>query len=365
MTRQGKPARQIIVHVVPALPPLINGLGDYGAILAQELARRGVRSRFVVAGMPPATDVRFNVGDGQIQVVWRQQAEALAEALETAGADTVLLHFVGYGYAYRGLCFWLVKGLQQWKSKAAGRRLVTMFHELYAFGPPWRSSFWTSLPQRRIALALAGASDALVCGYALIEARLRAWRPLAEIRRLPVFSNVGELTDPEPLGEREPIAVVFGGADPRRRLYKRLCQERKLLHQLAVKEVVDIGPCTEVPSLLGGLPVRSFGILPGSEISAIMARARVGLADYPLHVVAKSGILAAYHAHGLLSVNVSPVGRLVDDIADGQHFAGISTLKKISFDAEAIAARGHQWYRGHDRARTARVFAGVTCAIGR
>lgn len=26
-----------------------------------------------------------------------------------------------------------------------------MFHELYVLGPPWRASFWTSVPQRRIA----------------------------------------------------------------------------------------------------------------------------------------------------------------------------------------------------------------------
>jgi hypothetical protein len=87
--------------------------------------------------------------------------------------------------------------------------------------------------------------------------------------------------------------------------------------------------------------------------------------DYPFHVVAKSGILAAYHAHGLLCVNVSRTGRLVDDIAEGRHFVGVATLQNGCFDPEAVAARGHQWYRGHDRARTARVFADVTGAINR
>jgi hypothetical protein len=155
---QDRPSRQSIVHVVPALPPLINGLGDYAALLAEDLAKLGVDSRFVVAGMPPADNVQFEVGDFQVQVVREQQTEALVDALEVAGADTVLLHFVGYGYAKRGLCFWLAEGLQQWKSRSPRRRLVTMFHELYAFGLPWRSSFWTSLPQRRIARALASSS---------------------------------------------------------------------------------------------------------------------------------------------------------------------------------------------------------------
>jgi hypothetical protein len=347
------------------LPPLVNGLGDYAAILAQELAKLGVHSRFVVAGMPPASGVSFEVGECQVQVVREQQAETLTAALEAAEADTVLLHFVGYGYAHWGLCFWLVEGIQKWKSRSPGRRLVTMFHELYAFGPPWRSSFWTSLPQRRIARALTLVSDAIVCGYALIEARLRAWRPTAEVRRISVFSNVGELTDPAPLSKREPIAVAFGGAGRRRRLYERLQQEGELLKQLAVEEVVDIGPPTAVPPAIGSIPIRSLGILASSEVSAIMAKARAGLGEYPFHVVAKSGILAAYHAHGLLCVNVSRNGRLVDDIAEGRHFVGVATLENGCSDAEAIAARGHEWYRGHDRARTAKLFADMTAAARR
>jgi hypothetical protein len=361
-TQDSSTRRQSVVHVVPALPPRVNGLGDYAAILAQELAKLGVDSRFVVAGMPPARDVCFEVGECQVQVVRKQQADTLTAALEAAEADTVLLHFVGYGYAHWGLCFWLLQGLRRWKRGSPGRRLVTMFHELYAFGPPWRASFWTSPPQRRIARALARGSNAIVCGYTLIERKLRTWQPTAEVRCTFIFSNVGELTYPAPLSEREPFAVAFGGAGSRRRLYERLRQKRKILSQLAVQEVVDIGPSTEVPSALVGVPVRPLGILPSSEISAIMSRARVGLADYPLHVVAKSGILAAYHAHGLLCVNLSPVGPAIDDIVEGRHFVGPATLDEGVFDAEAIAARGHLWYQSHDRAGTARLFAEVVSA---
>lgn len=88
-----------IVRVVPALPPPVNGLGNYEAILAQELANVGVISRFVVASMPPATSICFRAGLSAVQVVREQKAAALIEALELASADTVLLHFVGYGYA--------------------------------------------------------------------------------------------------------------------------------------------------------------------------------------------------------------------------------------------------------------------------
>lgn len=345
-----------IAQIVPALPPAINGLGDYAAILASELSNLGVDSRFVVAGMPPATGMCFEAGRFGVQVVREQKAEALVEALEAAGTETVLLHFVGYAYAHWGLCFWLVDGLRQWKSRSPDRRLITMFHELYAFGPPWRASFWTSLPQRRVACALALLSDAIVCSNTLVERSLRVWKPTARIHRLPVFSNVGELSNPAPLSEREPLAIVFGGTGFRRRLYERL-RKKGDFSQLPIKQIVDIGPPMVVPVVVGDIPIHPLGILPLAAISAIMTRANVGLADYPLHRIANSGILAAYHAHGLLCVNLSSQGRLVDDVADGQHFVGATTLQNGCFDAEAIAALGHRWYRGHDRACAARAFA--------
>ncbi len=349
---------QRISHIVPSLPPVTGGVGDYGYILAQEMRRYRIDGGFVVTDGPTNGDETLGAEGWSVQVLADRSAAALVVTLEEAAADIVLLHFVGYAYAHWGLCAWLVQGLRTWKAGSGQRRLVTMFHELYAFGPPWRASFWTFLPQRRIARALALDSSAIACGYALIAGRLRTWRPSVTVHLLPVFSNVGELSDPPPLAAREPVAVVFGGAVARRRLYESIDRWPHLLADLGIEEILDIGPPLAVPSAIAEVPVRALGTLPGPEVSRTMTAARVGLVDYPLHVVGKSGIIAAYLAHGMLCVNLSTVGRLMDDVVDGRHFTGAASLRRGAVDhPQQIALEGYQWYQHHNRACTARLFA--------
>ena len=71
--------------------------------------------------------------------------------------DSVVLQLSGYGFDKRGAPLWLLKEIE-------GRRrhiksFGVFFHELYAFGPPWSSSFWLSPVQRHIACRLAVLSD--------------------------------------------------------------------------------------------------------------------------------------------------------------------------------------------------------------
>src|SRR6266513_2083086 len=55
--------------------------------------------------------------------------------------DHVLLHYVNYGFQKRGVPFRLLTILQALVEQHRGR-MVTIFHELYASGPPWTSAFW-------------------------------------------------------------------------------------------------------------------------------------------------------------------------------------------------------------------------------
>ena len=83
----------------------------------------------------------------------------------------------------------------------------------------------------------------------------------------------------------------------------------------------------------------------------------MGLVDYPLHVVTKSGIVAAYLAHGMLWVNLSEVGSLPEGLAEGREFVHPASLAstRAEVNVEEVAAAGHAWYRTHDRAATARL----------
>jgi hypothetical protein len=344
----------VITHIATGLPPQIDGVGDYACQLAAAMRMHGVESRFVV---PPA-EAAPTAGAFPVTVLMQRAASDLADALEAGSPQTVLLHFSGYGYAESGMCWWLVDGLRRWKSGAEGRRLITVFHELYATGLPWQRSFWTALPQRRIARGLAAISDAAVTTSARAAATLARWCPNLRLVLNPVFSNVGECSAPPPLQSRGPFGVIFGKEASRRRAYAALRKGdygiAKGLRRLGVERVWDIGPLVPTPAAVAGLPVEPLGPLASAAVSARLAQARVGLADYPLHVLTKSGIMAAYFAHGLLAVNTSTVGRLPGDLKEGRHFVGPARLADPRVDGQAVATEGHGWYCGHGRDATAK-----------
>jgi hypothetical protein len=337
----------VITQITTGLPPQVDGLGDYAFLLGRALQQRGVDSRFVI---PPTQAAPVALGFLVRSLTGRSPTD-LSDALEAGPAETVLLHFVGYGYAPSGLCGWLVAGLRRWKAKEGARRLVTVFHELYATGPPWQRSFWVSPLQRRIARDLAALSDAALTTSSANAATLARWRPDLKVIVSPVFSNVGECAAPVPLASRGPFGVIFGKEASRRRAYAALENAGRAvgdgLRWLGVERLWDIGPPMPAPPAVAGLPVERLGALDAAAVSARLVQARAGLADYPLHVLTKSGVMAAYFAHGLLAVNTSTDGTLPHGIEEGRHFVQPFRLSNPTFRAQSVADAGYTWYRPH------------------
>jgi hypothetical protein len=300
-----------LIQVVPQLPPAPEGVGSYAAALAGGLRERlGVETRFVAGDSVP----------------------------EALSGSTLLLHYANYGYQTRGCPVSLVRGLLRWR-RSAGYRLVTMFHEVYANGPPWRSSFWISPLQRQLAAALARGSDGVVTSLALYAGLLTRLAPGVEVHVSPVFSTVGEPARVPPLRERRPAMVVFGGPGVRGRAYG---EGREALaaacRTLGIEEVLDIGPALSSPQpALGSIPVRTLGPLPAAEVSRLLLGSLAGFLAYPPAFLPKSTIYAAYCAHGLLPVH--------------------SGEKADAGDAQARATAAREWYLGHSLARQAELFA--------
>lgn len=333
------------LQITPAFPPDISGVGDYAAVLSAKFDEAGEPMATLVA-RPGARDAHRT---DDVTYLPQPKAEALAQAID--GYDRVLLHFSGYGYARRGLCRWLVDGLSRWKARSHRRRLVTMFHEVYATGPIWRSSFWTLAAQRRIARDLAMLSDAGFVSSEGGQHQLARLAPDLPLELLPVFSNMGEPEQPRPLSDRSGQAVVFGGQARRDRVYKELGQAdvavADCLGQAGVTEIIDIGPEMDVPKQVAGCPVKVLGPRPTKEVSAELSDARIGLIDYPGHVFTKSGIAAAYFSHRLVVVNTSPIGGFPTDLKDGEQFLRLESFARGGCEPQAIADAGHRWYQQH------------------
>jgi hypothetical protein len=338
-----------IVQIVSSLAAGAGGVADCAWLLADTLGSRGIESRFVV------TDGGEEIGNFSIEGLRERTGEAVAQTLVVIGAGTTLLHFVGYAYERRGLCGWLIDGLARWKAGDDRRRLLVMFHELWAFGPPWRSSFWTHPLQRRIAFRLAVLADGWVTSTELYARRLhRLGAGGKPSLVLPVPSNVGEPENLARLTERPTIAVVFGQRPLRRQVYQSWRKFMPLLIGAGIERIADIGdPLEEGAMALCSLPVQRHGFLPADAASEVLRTTRLGLLVYPIDFAAKSGVLAAYAAHGVLPVLSSPTPGAADGLVPGTNLCLIGTPgDKLVDRGDGIATAARRWYDGHDLATT-------------
>lgn len=315
-----------VLQIVPHLPPPFEGVGTYAAALAGALGGAlGGDSRFLV-GDPAWT----GTGNGARAVAARTAADLLAGI---ADADAVLLHYANYGYQARGCPAWLVEGMKRWSG-----RLVTVFHEVCAAGPPWRSSFWLRPAQRRLAAALVRRSDALATTLDVYAGLLRPWAEGREIAVLPVFSTVGEPAEVPAFGERTRRIVVFGGAGVRGRAYGPFLPAlARAAGEIAAEEIWDIGPPRPLPERAGDVPIRSLGVLPAAEVSKILLGSAAGFLAYPPDFLPKSTIFAAYCAHGTLPICAW------EPSLDGAPFP----LWRGAGDPAAVAMAARRWYAGH------------------
>jgi hypothetical protein len=188
---------------------------------------------------------------------------------------------------------------------------------------------------------------------------LLEWKPRAHIASMPVFSNVGEPEHVPPLGARRPSAVVFGLAGVEDRLFRDLRpQLERAIVCLGIEEIIDIGPrFLKPPTSLAGVPVISKGTLPPFAISELLQQARFGFVAYPFDVLGKSGVFAAYAAHGTLPVVFAARRGSFDGLQAGRHFLDGLKLRE-TFDVHELAMIPSElsaWYEGHSAKNQARL----------
>ena len=352
-----------ILQIVPKLPPAISGVGDYALLLARRLrAAHDIRTSFIVCD--PSCEVGQDLDGFSVDRIDTRRPDDLERRIGAPGMPaTVVLHYVGYGYQKRGCPFWLVRGLESWKKRDADRRLLVMFHELYASGPCWRSSFWTSPLQRGLVKSLALLSEHCVTNQRVSRESLEGMtlRPESHFSVLPVFSNVGEPDLPACLAGREPRMIVFGSAAWRRQAYHE--QSGALVHacrELGITEVADIGPrCGDIPKL--AVRCATKGSLPAELVGREMRNARAGFFTYPAPCLGKSSIFAAYAAHGLLPVTYAEnSAENKDGVRPNEHYLPVSPSYRCNAQhVENVAREAHAWYEGHEMSVQAMLYAGV------
>jgi hypothetical protein len=348
--------RATMIQVVPRRAAEPNGVADHALALARALRAYGGANSVFLSGTPTA-DAMPVEDDWKTVCVPKREARILADTVQLLSAETnaraVVLHLSGYGYQKRGVPVWLVHGLQIW-SRCAGRvPLVTIFHELYATGRPWQSSFWLSPLQKHIARSILNLSSAAITPTDLYRNRLSEWRDgnAIEITPMPVFSNVGEPgCGPAPCA-RTAAAVVFGLAGVENVIFgSHRAEIERIISALGIEKIFDIGPrFSATPHTLAGAPVISKGALPQGAVSELLQRARFGFVAYPLDFIGKSGVFAAYAAHGVVPIVLSDTRGAFDGLHPDRHFLDGLRLGTGAGaeDLASIQRKLFAWYTSH------------------
>ena len=343
------------------LPPKLDGVGHYSLALAKEMARNhGVLTRFVVGDLEWGGG---NISDFPVYRLSEHTAEAFCSLLAEVCAEvsktnssmscTVILHLSAYGYHKHACPFWLEEGLRWWLGEGEQRRLLTIFHELYAIGPPWKKIFWFSPFQRMIAIRILKMSELVLTVAQKYGDRLHEWDPrkIGKITVFPPFSTIGEPKIIRPLHERTRRLIVFGHKANRSRIYRdsfdALVEACRLLN---IYEICDIGTNLgdKFPEI-NGVNFIATGPLPGAEISVMMCDSVAGFVDYGSGYLAKSSIFAAYCAHGLIPV----LDEINDSEADGLFVGNQYIVPRLhsnvltDYEAKIVADHALTWYKSH------------------
>ena len=274
---------------------------------------------------------------------------------QTRADDSVVLQMSGYGFSRWGAPLWLLREME--KRRHEIKTFGVFFHELYAFGPPWKSAFWVSPVQRYVVRRLAEISDFWMTNREGSAQWLRQYAAHKPHAVLPVFSTVGE---PQSLSaDRKRRLVVFGSAGLRTVTYRAAGKELFQWAKRQPVEIHDIGSTVmdmQVMGMLKANGVIQHGRLDARDISDLMRESLFGLVAYPVNFVAKSSVFAAYCAHGLCPVILSKGYAPFDALVAGQHYLpGMPTGIVDADKAQRIGTNACGWYQSH----------GIACHIAK
>ena len=358
-----------ILQIVPRSPGSPDGVGDYAFTVARKLlAAYGHKTIFAAHQGPSAAAV------DNFEIV--SLASLATNGLLQREHDHVILHFVNYGYQKRGVPFWLLPVLRALRSQCRGAWL-TIFHELYASGPPWKSAFWLRPFQIQIAKSISRMSDACIVSSEASRGELKRLSPGAKVSVHPVISNFGEpALSAEQIAHRDSHRwVICGGAAL---IERSLRSFRRILNQIpdsfSPRELFVLGgkdnPVTR--SLLVDLANVRADYRPQisvAEASQILSTASFDWIDYfhrpdvPTDVALKSTAFAAACAHAVIPVfpHRGSAISLNGDRLPGPYFIDGRRLE-LPQDRAAIASDIFGWYQR--RASSEHLVRGIASALG-
>jgi hypothetical protein len=344
-----------ILQIVPRVPPAVDGVGDYAFSLAHGLRTEfGLQTRFLVCSDAGHVLQRTPVFPAARLAKWdrREFVRVMGSLVPRTSArkQTMALHYSGYGYARDGAPKWLVEGLEELLRTRSDLGLVTIFHELFATGKPWRRAYWHTARQRELAMRLRMASMNALCTTERNEGILKSWAADRPLARISIPSGIGEpaIDAVGAWSAKRSSLVVFGRRHSRELAYRNREALETVCRRLSIDRIVDIGPeMPRLPKLAIG-PIETCGTIAAEKVSGILAMCRYGYLCYAPDDLAKSSVFAAYSAHGVATIIPATPGASRDGLQKGRHYASADGFIGEALPRmELIAQCAQDWYQSH------------------
>lgn len=356
-----------ILQIIPTAPNCSDGIGDYALLLASQLLKDAqINTEFLV--FRTDIEVESEIAGFATTRLPIHQSEALFSVV-SEGIQAIVVHFSGYPYfntSLKGMFgfetpFWFVEALQSIQ-QARQLKLIVMFHELPKLY--WKQRYFLnslnpihSIVSRR----LAHIADAVLTNSAQYQKILTNWVK-HPVERLPIFSNMGEPDWILPLSERKRRLVIFGGAT-RQRVYQNAFQELiAACSALNIQEICDIGPPLNLnlAHFLKPINFVEMGFQSPAAISQLLLNSIAGCLDYTPFPgdLSKSGVLAAYCAHGVVPIVTRYNPSEADGLYSNQHYLTLDKGAVTSNlnDLQVVATNAYDWYQSHSLSAVTNVF---------
>ncbi len=308
------------IHIIAAaLPPQLDGIGDYTACLAAELARSATVT--VLTGAPAPTPIP----GARIETAFSAEDPAsvrqIPERVRADRPDWVLLQYNPFSYGRWGLNLHLPEVLRRLRRDTPGTKLAVMVHE--PFVPIITPQFAVMATWQRWQLwRLGTVADLVLFSIDPWARRFQTWFPGKPVVHLPVGSNIPRvpITRPEArarLGIPED-AVVLGlfGTAASGRMLDRVQASLAALRSAGIPALLlYIGPHkAAICAALGSENVLADGPFPADEVSRRLSAIDIYLAAYIDGVSTRRGAFLAALQHGLATVGTR--GPLTDNMME-------------------------------------------------
>jgi glycosyltransferase involved in cell wall biosynthesis len=310
-----------------ALPPILDGIGDYTSKLAEELAHQHEITVITDSQFEPTPIPNVQIA-GIFDRNKPRSCRRIIEYVEESRPDWVLLQYCCFGYGKWGMNLVLPEVLHEIKRKCKTTQIAVMVHESFVQIENVKLAVMTTW-QRWQLWRIGQAADIMLYSTVAFRSDLINWFPKQRNRVLPVGSNIPFVTISRDearsqlnIAKSTIVLGLFGNARQPEVVELMVRSAETVAKSGTDTLLLYIGKdAASVKSHIGDLKLLDLGPLGAEAVSRALTAVDIYLCAYNDGVSTRRGSFMAGLQHGCAIVG--NLGRHTDDNlkeADGRAF---------------------------------------------